>query len=215
MRSAHGDGSAAGPNRYADLLRVLAIAVVVVGHWLLTSITYRDGQLSGLNAVRYVSWGGWVTLVFQVMPVFFLVGGHVHALSWTGHHERGESWAGWVRERAMGLLWPATVYVAAMVFAAAVARAAGASPTELTKAGWLVALQLWFLPVYLLLIALTPVMLAAYRRWRLAVPAVMAAGAAAVDAGVVGAHLPVVGYVNYLLVWGSMYVWGSPGRTPP
>lgn len=131
------------------------------------------------------------------------------------HHERGEDWTGWVREHAMGLLWPATVYVAAMVLAVAVARMAGAGTTELAQAGWLVALQLWFLPMYLLLIALTPVMLALYRRWGLAVPAVMALGAAAVDVGVVGAHLRVIGYANYLLVWGSMYVWGLPGRTAP
>ncbi len=203
------DRSAAGErNRYADLLRVLAIAAVVTGHWLLTSITYRDGQLAGLDAIRYVSWGGWVTLVFQVMPVFFLVGGYVDAISWTGHHERGEAWAGWVRERAMGLLWPATVYVMAAVLAATGAQMAGVPPAELAQAGWLVAIQLWFLPVYLLLIGLTPVMLAAHRRWGLAVPAVMALGAAAVDIGVVGAHLPLIGYANYLLVWGSMYQWG-------
>ncbi|MGO9219202.1 MAG: acyltransferase family protein [Streptosporangiaceae bacterium] len=201
-------GPADGRNRYADLLRVLAIAAVVAGHWLLTSITYRGGELSGYDAIRYVSWSGWVTLVFQVMPVFFLVGGYVDAISWTRHHGRGEAWAGWVRDRAMRLLWPATVYVAAMVLAAAVARMAGAGAAELAQAGWLVALQLWFLPVYLLLIALTPVMLAAHRRWGLALPVVMALGAAAVDTAVIGAHLPVIGYANYLLVWGSMYVWG-------
>jgi fucose 4-O-acetylase-like acetyltransferase len=201
-------GSAPGRNRYADLLRVVAIGAVAVGHWLLTSITYRDGQLSGQDDIHYISWAGWVTLVFQVMPVFFLVGGYVHAISWSAHHEQGEHWTGWVREHAMGLLWPATVYVTAMTLAAVVARVAGAGTTELARAGWLVALQLWFLPVYMLLIALTPVLLAAYRRWGLAVPAVMALGAAAVDAGVVGAHVKVVGYANYLLVWGSMYVWG-------
>ena len=178
MMPAHDRGSAAGRNRYADLLRLLAIAAVVAGHWLLTSVTYRDGQLSGLHAIRYVSWGGWVTLVFQVMPVFFLVGGHVHAISWTGRRERGEGWARWVREHAMGLLWPTTVYVAAMVLAVAVARAAGVGPAELARGRrWLVALQLWFLPVYLPLIAMTPVMLAAHRRWGLAVPAVMALAA--------------------------------------
>ena len=189
-------GAAGERNRYADLLRVLAIAAVVAGHWLLVSITYRDGELAGLDAIRYVSWGGWVTLAFQVMPVFFLVGGYVDAISWTGHHERGEAWAGWVRERATGLLWPSTVYVTAMVLAVAVAQVAGAGPAELAEAGWLIAIQLWFLPVYLLLIALTPVMLAAHRRWGLAVPAVMALGAAAVDIGVVGAHLPLIGYAE-------------------
>jgi len=84
----------------------VAIGAVTVGHWLLTSITYRNGRLSGLDAINYVSWAGWVTLVFQVMPTFFLVGGYVHALSWARRRERGEHWAGWLREHAMQLLWP-------------------------------------------------------------------------------------------------------------
>ena len=203
---------ASGRYRYADLLRVVAIGAVAFGHWLLTSLTYRDGRLSGLDAINFISWAGWVTLAFQVMPVFFLVGGYVHADSWTRHRERGTDWAVWVRVHAMGLLWPTAVYVTVAVLAVAVARMAGASAGELAQAGWLVALQLWFLPVYLMLIALTPALVAVNRRWGLAVPAVMALGAAAVDAGVVGARVHVVGYANYLLVWGSMYVWGFAWR---
>jgi fucose 4-O-acetylase-like acetyltransferase len=195
-------------NRYADLLRVVAIGGVVYGHWLLVDVTYHRGRLSGLDALNYVGWGRWVTWLFQVMPVFFLVGGYVDALSWTSHHARGERWTGWVRDRARRLLWPTALYVVVMVVAVAVARGAGAGSAELAEAGWLVALQLWFLPVYLLLIALTPALLAAYRRWGLAVPVVMAAGAAAVDAAVLGLHLHLIGFANYLLVWGSMYLWG-------
>jgi fucose 4-O-acetylase-like acetyltransferase len=197
-----------GRNRYADLLRVGAISMVVAGHWLLTDITDRGGTLSGLDALDYISWGRWVTLVFQVMPVFFLVGGYVNARSWTARQEQGEGWAEWVRPRAMRLLWPTAVYVTVAILAFAAARMAGASAAELTQVGWLVAFQLWFLPVYLLLIAATPVMLAAHRRWGLAVPAVMAAAAAAVDVGVIAGHLPLVGYANYLLVWGAMHQWG-------
>ena len=195
-------------NRYLDLLRVAAIGSVVYGHWLLVDITYRHGQLSGLDAVDYISWGRWVTWGFQVMPVFFLVGGYVHARSWTGRHARGESWTVWVRDRAMGLWWPTAVFVVFASLAAVAAMAAGANPAVVAEAGWLVALQLWFLPVYLMLIALTPAMLAAYRRWGLAVPAVMAAAAGLVSEGVTGPHLHVIGYANYLLVWGSMYLWG-------
>jgi fucose 4-O-acetylase-like acetyltransferase len=201
-------GAESDRNRYADLLRVGAISMVVVGHWLLTDITYKSGTLSGLDALDYISWGRWVTLVFQVMPVFFLVGGYVNARSWAAHQQQGEHWACWVRERAMRLLWPTAVYVAVAVTAVAVARMAGASAAEVAQAGWLIALQLWFLPVYLLLIVMTPVMLAAHRRWGLAIPVVMAAGAAAVDVGVIGARLPLIGYANYLLVWGSMHQWG-------
>ena len=112
-------------NRYLDLMRVLAIGGVVYGHWLLVSVTYRGGQLSGVDAVDYVSWGRWVTWAFQVMPVFFLVGGYVNAGSWLAHHARGETWTGWVRDRALRLLWPTAVYVVVMVLAVMVAGAAG------------------------------------------------------------------------------------------
>jgi fucose 4-O-acetylase-like acetyltransferase len=195
-------------NRYVDLLRVTAIGAVVYGHWILTDITYRGGRLSGLDALNYIGWGRWLTLVLQVMPVFFLVGGYVNARSWMAHHTDGESWTGWARDRAMRLLWPATVFVAVGAVAASAAWLAGVPAAELAEGGWLVALQLWFLPVYLLLIVATPALLAAHRRWGLAVPAVMAVGAAAVDAAVVGPRWHVIGYANYLLVWGCMHQWG-------
>jgi hypothetical protein len=39
-------------DRYLDLLRVAAIGGVVYGHWLLISVTYRNVQLSGADALR-------------------------------------------------------------------------------------------------------------------------------------------------------------------
>jgi fucose 4-O-acetylase-like acetyltransferase len=195
-------------NRYVDLLRVLAIGGVVYGHWLLVSITYSRGQLSGADASGYVSWAPWVTWAFQVMPVFFLVGGYVNARSWPAHQARGETWTVWVRDRALRLLWPTAVFVAAGTLAATGALLAGVPSAEVGEAGWLIALQLWFLPVYLLLAALTPPLLAAHRRWGLRAPVAMAAAAALVSAGVTGAHLPVIGYANYLFVWGSAQQWG-------
>jgi Acyltransferase family len=194
-------------NRYADLLRVLALGGVVYGHWLLTDVTYHDGQLSGVDALGYVSWAPWGTWLFQVVPVFFLVGGYANARSWTAH--RQESWPWWIRRRAVRLLRPTTVYVVVAVLAVTAVRLAHiVSPAELAQAGWIVALQLWFLPVYLLLIVLTPALLAAHRRWGLAVPTAMAATAAAVDVGAIGHHLPLIGFANYLLVWGTIHQWG-------
>lgn len=195
-------------NRYLDLMRVLAIGGVVYGHWLLVSVTYQHGNLSGVDAVEYVSWGRWVTWIFQVMPVFFLVGGYVNAQSWTTHHAQGETWTQWVRDRAVRLFWPTAVYIVVSVLAVSAALAAGVPAAELAEAGWLVALQLWFLPVYLVMITVTPVMLAAHRRWGLAVPVCMAAAAALVDVAVVGPHWHVIGYLNYFFVWGSMHQWG-------
>jgi hypothetical protein len=90
-----GRGDARGVERvrYLDLLRPVAIGCVVYGHWLLASLTYSHGRFSDLDALGYVGWGRWLTWAFQVMPVFFLVGGYANALSWTAHQAQGESWS--------------------------------------------------------------------------------------------------------------------------
>jgi len=77
----------------------------------------------------------------------------------------------------------------------------------------LVTLQMRFLPVYLVLIALTPVMVAAHRRWGLAVPASMTAVVVVVNAAVTVLHLRVLGYANYLLVWGPIHRLGFAWRS--
>jgi fucose 4-O-acetylase-like acetyltransferase len=205
-------GASPPRRRYLDLLRVASICAVLLGHWLLTSISYSGGQLSGSDAMAGISWSGWATLLFQVMPVFFLIGGYVNSLSWAEHHAAGATWAWWVRHRAVRLLRPTTVYVAVVVIVITACRLAGVGAAELAQAGWAVAFQLWFLSVYLVLIALTPALHAAHRRWGLLVPAMFVLGAAGVDAGVLGASLPVIGYANYVLVWGSMHQWGFAWR---
>jgi hypothetical protein len=105
-------------------------------------------------------------------------------------------------------LWPTAAYIAWALVTVAVTRAAGMPGAELAEAGWLAALHLWFLPVYLLLIALTPLMLAAHKRWGLTVPVCMAVATALVNAGERGSHLHFLGYAEYLLVWGSIHQWG-------
>ncbi len=200
-------------NRYVDLLRVASIFAVVFGHWLLTDVTYRDGRLSGVDAINYIHWGRWVTLLLQVIPVFFLVGGYSNAVSWTSFEGRAGSWTQWLRRRVTPLLWATAVYVVVAILVIVVARSAGAARIELSQAAWFTALHLWFIPAYLLMITLTPVMFAAHRRWGFAVPAVMAVGAAGVDTAVIGFQVPFIGFANYLLVWGSMHQWGFAWQT--
>jgi hypothetical protein len=204
---------AAGRNRYADLLRVAAIGGVIYGHWLLVSVTYGGGRLSGVDALDYVEYGRWLTWLFQSLAIFFLVGGYVNAQSWTARHAAGETWTRWARDRVLRLLWPTAVYLAAGALSFMVARAAGLPAAELAEAGWLVAVHLWFLPVYMLLIALTPPLLAAHRRWGLLVPAVMTVAAGLVDIALRTRSVPQgVGYLNYVFVWGAIHQWGFGWR---
>ncbi|GAA1333002.1 hypothetical protein GCM10009647_073990 [Streptomyces sanglieri] len=81
-----------------------------------------------------------------------VVGGYANAVSWTAHQQRGEGWTNWVRGRMLRLLWPTTVYVVVGEVVVTVARIADADKAALARAGWLAALHLWLLPVYLLLI---------------------------------------------------------------
>ena len=46
--------------------------------------------------------------------------------------------------------------------------------STLEYAGWAVAMHLWFLAVYLVVVSLTPIAIAAQRRWGLLVPAALA-----------------------------------------
>ena len=67
-------------NRVIDFWRVVAILVVVFGHWLAASICNRpDDEIELLNSLEWVPYAGWVTWVVQVMPIFFLVGGYANA----------------------------------------------------------------------------------------------------------------------------------------
>lgn len=203
-------------DRYVDFLRVAAIGFVVFGHWLVTSVEYAGGAFRAADVLHAIRWAPWVTWGFQVMPIFFLVGGFAAAISWqrstdgkTESRKSGlTSASAWLSQRTVRLLVPTTWYVAAAAVASAVAIAAHAPAADLSLAGWAIALHLWFLPVYLILTLLTPALYAAHRRWGLAVPATMVLAATAVDILVITTHVKALGWLNYVLVWGTAYQLG-------
>ncbi len=195
-------------NRYVDLLRVLAIGMVVVGHWLAVAFTTRQGRLDGLNVLTVLDWAHWATWLFQVMPIFFLVGGFANAASWSSHRRRGGDWASWVHRRAVRLLWPTTLFVAFGVAGVLVARLVGVERALLDDAAWFVAIMLWFLAIYVGVVALAPLTLAAHRRWGLGVPLAMGIGVVATDVARLGLDTEWISNVNYLLVWAGIHQLG-------
>lgn len=192
----------------ADLYRVVAVVVVVVGHWLLSAVTYHDGRFGYDEVLAEMPWTQWLTWFFQVVPVFFLVAGYANAASWTRRRETGGGAGNWLRHRSAGILGPTTAYVAVVLAAVATAVLVGVDGSRLSIPGWVVALHLWFIPVYLGVVSLTPLAVAAQRRWGLKVPAAMAVGVALVDAVTLGGHVAHLGLVNYLLCWGAIYQTG-------
>lgn len=60
-------------DRYVDFLRAWAIVLVVFGHWLITGLVRGPGgEISAPELLATLPWTQWLTLFFQVMPLFFL-----------------------------------------------------------------------------------------------------------------------------------------------
>jgi hypothetical protein len=196
-------------NLAADFYRVSGVVLIVLGHWLAGSVTYHDGYFGRQNPLVDQPWTQWLTWPFQAVPTFFLVAGYAGAVSWTHRRDTdGVSRQTWLRHRLARVLGPTTAYVAlvsAVVVALGVRHVAGAT---LEYAGWAVAMHLWFLAVYLVVVSLTPAAIAAQRRWGLLAPAVLAVGVVVVDAVGLGGHPPHLRVLNYLLCWGAVYQLG-------
>ncbi len=158
-------------NRYADLLRVASIFVVVLGHWTMAVLSYHDGKFVGQNLLEIDPWTHILTWIFQVMPIFFVVGGFTNAHSWRSASERGVSYADWLRARAARLLGPALIFVTFWTFLPILAVALGIISSGLARIGGReVALPIWFLATYLLTVAADGALTS--RRW---IPWAMAA----------------------------------------
>jgi len=152
-------------NRYADLLRVASIFVVVIGHWLMAVLEYEDGSFVGKNLLEIATWTHILTWIFQVMPIFFIVGGFTNAGSWRSAIRRGVSYATWLRARSARLLGPALVFVAFWTVLPMLAVLVGLPSGMARTGGREVALPVRFLAVYLLTVAAAPPLLAAHQRY--------------------------------------------------
>lgn len=214
----------AGRERYVDLLRAVAIGMVVVGHWGVTVIGRgADGRPTGHSALSDLPWAYPLTWVAQVLPVFFLVGGFANAASLTAHRGRGGNATGWLLDRSARLVPPTTVLLVVLAVGAAGAHLWGIDPAQVREVVWFATIPLWFLVPYLAVVALTPPMHALHRRFGLAVPVALTGLVALGDLGrLAGPAALATG--NHLAGWLAVhqvgFAWydaharptGDPGR---
>ncbi len=195
-------------NRFVDFLRAASILAVVLGHWLMSAPHLSGGspQLSHLLDVE--PWTRWLTWVFQVMPVFFFVGGFSNGTSWDAAQRRGAGYAAWLGGRLQRLLGPVLPLLLVWAAMAAVAHRLGV-PDGMIRVGSQVALvPVWFLAVYLLVVVLVPLSRAAWRRYGMASFWVPAVAAAVVDLAFFAGGLRWLGWSNYLFVWLAVHQLG-------
>ena len=222
MSSAH-DLAAATPtnrDRYVDLLRVAALGVVMVGHFFMVAVVVEtDGAVEVSNSLTEIPWARWLTWVFQVMPVFFAVGGFSHAVGWASVQGHGGTYADFLATRVERLLRPTLVFVLIGTAVGVVTEASGNLSGTAVMILRVVAQPLWFIGIYLAVVLLAPMMLGLHRRWGWRVLVVLVGATAAVDVARLGLEAPdVIGYLNFAFVWlavhqcGFFYADGSAVR---
>jgi Acyltransferase family len=190
----------AGRDRYADLLRLFSIGMVVLGHWVVALLTvYGAGTVSTSLPLMLSTW------LWQVMALFFFVGGFAHARALRHRPRTGE----FVRSRAARLLPPALVMLAVWTVLAVLMHAAGLSTGQFATGLQLITVPLWFLGVYLVIVVAAPAMMRLHVRYGLwPVLGALAVAVAIVDALSLNAGLPMVGHANMLFVWLAVHQLG-------
>ncbi len=184
-------------NRYVDFLRAMSILAVVVGHWLVAAPYMQDGAVQGGHLLGIAPWTQWLTWLFQVMPVFFFVGGFSNGMSWSATQRKGGSYSDWLGGRVQRLINPVMPLFLVWALFALFGTAAGVERGVVKMAAQLALIPVWFLAVYLLVSALVPLSHAAWRRWGMGSFWALVAGA-----------VPVVNWLNFLFVWLAVHQLG-------
>jgi len=200
-------------NPVVDLVCALALVAVVLGHWLKQG-WYVDasGTLHRAGLLGIAPWTHPLTWVFQVMPLFFLVGGYVNALWWRHARERGIGYGPWLAGRIGRLTRPLLPLLAFWVVVVPLAPFVGLDGEWLRIASLTSLVPTWFLAVYVVVVALVPLTLAAWDRWGLWTLVGASAAALFVVGLSLGLELDLVGDLNVLLVWGAIHQAGYAWR---
>jgi len=188
-------------DHFIDLLRAVAFAVVVLWHWGLTTVSWTATGPHVGNPAADLPLGWLLTWVAQPMCVFFAVGGWLHSRD-------GRPAIAFWRARLARLLPPVLPLLA--IAAAAWAITGAFAQPGLQRAVVLAVSPLWFLGVYLVLIALAPVARVAHRRWGWTAVVALATSVAVVDWWrIAGGHEGLgATLVMFVLTWATVHQLG-------
>ncbi|MFJ8583789.1 acyltransferase [Streptomyces sp. NPDC093595] len=166
-------------DRAVDGLRALALLAVPTGHWLLGGFTLDPaGGLHNASPLTAFGFFAPVSWVLQMLGIFFLVGGYASVLSYRG---RTGSAGAWLRGRLARLGRPVLGVTAVWAVLLPVLYAAGVPADTLRTGSTLVVQPLWFVGVYAVVTALTPLCVRAARRYGLVAAAPLLGSVAVVD----------------------------------
>jgi fucose 4-O-acetylase-like acetyltransferase len=187
--------ASAGRDRVMDAVKALALLLVVAGHSLAWTVTSSGSVINTLDAVPYMFPLTWV---LQILPLFFLLAGAGLVRLASTRDSRG------YLTRLTRLSAPALpLIVAAMVLAVIAGALAG---EDAGKAAGLLPIQLvWFLGVYLVLVAAAPLLVRFSGPPAIIIWLVLILG---VDLLRINVN-ELIGWANLFLVWGLFAAIGT------
>jgi hypothetical protein len=199
-------------NRSVDFLRALSICAVVFGHWLMAAPYVDSAGIHISSMLEHQQWTRWMTWAFQVMPVFFLVGGYSNSISWQSAERKGTTYSEWLQLRLQRLAGPVLPLIVMWVALAAGAQWLGMRPEMVKVASQMALIPIWFLAVYVAVVVLVPVTFEAWRRYGFKSFGVLVAAAIIDDLLFFAADLRSVGWLNYAFVWLAVHQLGYAWR---
>ena len=200
-------------NRYVDLLRAISITAVVIGHWLVLAPIVEDGQFQLDHLLSFAPWTAWLTWGFQVMPIFFMVGGFSNAASWESALRNKRGCGEWIATRLHRLVGPVVLLVLVWLALGVAALYAGIEARTLAVGSRSALIPTWFLSVYIMVVVAGPLTYRAFQRSGALSFWILVLCATAVDAiGLAGGYFD-VRWFNYAFVWLAVhqlgYMWHS------
>jgi peptidoglycan/LPS O-acetylase OafA/YrhL len=196
-----------GRDAFIDFVRACSLLVVVIWHWVFTILVWQDDGPHATSPLGFFD-GMWVvTWLFQVMPLFFFVGGYSHMAAWAKASASGTSIWVFVGRRVRSLAVPALALVGVWTVLG-ITVVAVFDVEWMARAVVLVISPLWFLAVYLLLILLLPVALWLHRRFDVVVLVWLAGLAAAVDLFRFDRDVAWAAWLNMVFIWGICHQLG-------
>jgi peptidoglycan/LPS O-acetylase OafA/YrhL len=199
-------------NRYVDFLRAISILVVIIGHWLIATAWFVDGELSQGHLLKEQPQTQWLTWLFQVMPIFFIVGGYSNAVSLESAKRKGVGYGGWLAARLNRLVAPLLILIVAWAVIAIVMRLMGVTSPVVQFASQAALIPTWFLAIYIMIVILAPYAYRFWRRFGFLSFWIFVAAAAACDALYFLADIRWPGWSNYFWVWLAVHHLGFAWR---
>ena len=199
-------------NRYVDFLRALSILFVVIGHWLIATAYVVDGEMIPGHLLEQKPEFHWLTWLFQVMPIFFMVGGYSNAVSLESARRKGTDYAGWLAGRLNRLVAPLLAVLFAWAVISIVLLLLGVSVETVQFVSRSSLIPTWFLAIYIMVVILAPAVYRLWQRFGFVSFWTFTAMAALTDYAFFAADLQWLGWTNYFWVWLAVHQLGFAWR---